>query len=175
MAGRAACSPTTCSTGSATACFRRPFSKRPAVSAARSSTDTFEKGNTLFERGVAEYYDYSHFGPDPLKRIITEVMELDVVPMDGKGVIIGDAILNTKRDIKKHFGEATVKAIDAFHAKCHELCSPDEYYEGLFGRRQQAPLGWKVLPARCWTRSPTRLPANISRWPRAPMSRPNPS
>jgi len=47
-------------------------------------TDRFEKGNSLFERGVAEYYDYSHFGPDPLKRIITEVMELDVVPMDGK-------------------------------------------------------------------------------------------
>ena len=35
------------------------------------ATDSFEKGNSLYERGVAEFYDYSHFGPDPLKRIIT--------------------------------------------------------------------------------------------------------
>ncbi|CEJ16084.1 protoporphyrinogen oxidase [bacterium YEK0313] len=109
------------------------------------ATDRFEKGNSLFERGVAEFYDYSHFGPDPLKRIITEVMELDVVPMDGKGVILGDAILNTKRDIRKHFGDATVKALDAFQAECHALCSPDEYYEGYSGDDNKHPWGDKTF------------------------------
>jgi protoporphyrinogen oxidase/SAM-dependent methyltransferase len=106
-------------------------------------TDSFEKGPSMFERGVAEYYDYSHFGPDPLKRLITEVMGLDTVPMDGKGVVLEGKILNTRRDIKKHFGDATLKAIDDFHAKCHEMCSPDEYYEGYSGDDNKHPWGEK--------------------------------
>ncbi|MDP3547135.1 MAG: FAD-dependent oxidoreductase, partial [Phreatobacter sp.] len=108
-------------------------------------TDSFDKGQSMFERGVAEYYDYSHFGPDPLKRIITEVMGLETVPMDGKGVILEGKILNTRRDIKKHFGEATLKAIDDFHAKCHEMCSPDEYYEGYSGDDNRHPWGEKTF------------------------------
>ena len=109
------------------------------------ATDSFEKGNSLYERGVAEFYDYSHFGPDPLKRIITEVFGHEVVPMDGKGVILDGKVLNTRRDIKKHFGEATAKAIDDFHAKCHELCSPDEYYEGYSGDDNKHPWGGKTF------------------------------
>lgn len=109
------------------------------------ATDAFDKGNSLYERGVAEYYDYSHFGPDPLKRIITEVMGLEVVPMDGKGVILNGNILNTRRDIKKHCGEATMKALDDFHAKCKELCTPDEYYEGYSGDDNKHPWAGKTF------------------------------
>lgn len=109
------------------------------------ATDMFEKGASLYERGVAEYYDYSHFGPDPLKRIITEVMGLDVVKMDGKGVVIGDAILNTKRDIKKHLGAEALDAIEDFYAKCREMCSPDEYYEGYSGDDNKHPWAGKTF------------------------------
>ncbi|MEI8144015.1 MAG: FAD-dependent oxidoreductase [Alphaproteobacteria bacterium] len=108
-------------------------------------TDRFEKANAIYERGVAEYYDYSHFGPDPLKKLITDVLGLDTVKMDGKGVIIGDAILNTRRDIKKHFGEATVKALDEFHAECKRLCSPDDYYEGYLGDDNKHPWAGKTF------------------------------
>lgn len=106
-------------------------------------TDKFEKGQALYERGVAEFYDYSHFGPDPLKRFITETLGLEVVKMDGKGVIIGDAILNTKRDLKKHFGDAALKAVEDFQTLCRELCSPDEYYEGYSGDDNKHPWAGK--------------------------------
>ncbi len=72
-------------------------------------------------------------------------MELETVPMDGKGVILEGKILNTRRDIKKHFGEATLKALDDFHAKCREMCSPDEYYEGYSGDDNKHPWGEKTF------------------------------
>src|SRR5205823_5407841 len=55
---------------------------------------------------------------------------LSTVPMDGPSVVIGDAILNSARDIRQHFGEGTLRAIRAFQQRCRELCSRAEYYEG---------------------------------------------
>jgi hypothetical protein len=50
--------------------------------------------------------------------------------MRGPAVVLGDAIVRNDRDIRKHFGQATVQALHHFHRRCTELCSPEDYYEG---------------------------------------------
>src|SRR5215831_12418791 len=52
-------------------------------------TSRFESAPVLYEAGVAELYDYSHFGPDPVKQLITKKLGLDVVRMTGPTVVLG--------------------------------------------------------------------------------------
>jgi monoamine oxidase/SAM-dependent methyltransferase len=92
-------------------------------------TRRFDAVPVLYEAGVAELYDYSHFGPDPVKQLVKQ-LGLSTVRMSGPAVILGDAILNNDRDIRSHFGPATLKALRDFHARCRELCTPEDYYEG---------------------------------------------
>lgn len=92
-------------------------------------TRRFAAAPALYEAGVAELYDYSRSGPDPLRQLI-EKLGLSTVPMDGPSVVIGDAILNSARDIRRHFGEGTAREIRAFRRRCRELCSRADYYEG---------------------------------------------
>jgi ubiquinone/menaquinone biosynthesis C-methylase UbiE len=92
-------------------------------------TTQFVTAPVIYEAGVAELYDYSRTGPDPLKRLVQK-MGLTAVPMDGQTVIMRDAILKTSRDIRRHFGEETLHAIRSFQQRCRDMCSPAEYYEG---------------------------------------------
>jgi protoporphyrinogen oxidase len=82
-----------------------------------------------YEAGVAELYDYSGTGPDPLRQFV-EKLGLSTVSMDGPCVIMGDAILQTERDIRELLGASALKAIRAFQKRCRALCSRTEYYEG---------------------------------------------
>src|SRR5262249_9466253 len=93
------------------------------------STKQFSTASVRYEAGVAEIYDYSQFCSDPLQELITR-LGLSTVPMAGPAVILGDAILRNDRDIKRHFGSKTLKAVHDFHQRCYELCSPADYYEG---------------------------------------------
>jgi monoamine oxidase/SAM-dependent methyltransferase len=92
-------------------------------------TTQFTAAPVPYEAGVAELYDYSRTGPDPLKQLVQK-LGLETVPMDGPTIIMGDAILGSARDIRRLFGEETVRAIRSFQQRCRELCSPTEYYEG---------------------------------------------
>jgi monoamine oxidase/SAM-dependent methyltransferase len=92
-------------------------------------TERFRAAPVAYEAGVAELYDYSHFGPDPVRQLIDK-LGLTTVPMTGPTVILGDAILRNARDIRRHFGDRTLKALQAFHQKCRQLCPPENYYEG---------------------------------------------
>ena len=78
-------------------------------------TERFTTAPVPYEAGVAELYDYSRTGPDPLKQLVQK-LGLSTVPMDGPSVIMGDAILRTGRDIRQHFGEETLRAIRSFQA-----------------------------------------------------------
>src|SRR5271168_5188530 len=76
-------------------------------------TEQFKTAPVTYEAGVAELYDYSHFGPDPVKQLV-EKLGLSTVRMTGPTVILGNAILRNHRDIRRHFGAATVRALQAF-------------------------------------------------------------
>src|SRR5262245_55773210 len=92
-------------------------------------TRRFSTAPVLYEAGVAELYDYSHFGPDPVRELVQK-LGLSTVPMTGPVVILGDAILRNARDIRRHCGAGTLKALQDFQQRCRDLCSPAEYYEG---------------------------------------------
>ena len=92
-------------------------------------TEQFATAPVPYEGGVAEVYDYSHFGPDPIRDMVAK-LGLSTIPMTGPAVILGDAILRNNKDIRRHFGAKTLKAIQDFQQKCQELCSPEDYYEG---------------------------------------------
>src|SRR4030095_6190132 len=85
-------------------------------------TCSFRSVPILYEAGVAEFYDYSHFGDDPLRELV-ERLGLATVPMRGGALILGDKILNTNGDIRRKLGETTLAAINAFHKKCKARCT----------------------------------------------------
>jgi monoamine oxidase/SAM-dependent methyltransferase len=90
----------------------------------------FDKVPVLYEAGLAELYDYSMLGPDPLRQLI-ESLELKTVPMNGETVVLNDRFLHSRADIKKVCGATTLKAIDDFRQTAMDLMTPEEYYEGM--------------------------------------------
>jgi monoamine oxidase/SAM-dependent methyltransferase len=107
-------------------------------------TKQFTRAPALYEAGVAELYDYSHFGPDPIKQLIKQ-FGLATVPMSGPTVILGDAILRDDDDILRHFGPRTLRALEAFDQRCLELCCPADYYEGCVQDDNRHPWAGKTF------------------------------
>jgi monoamine oxidase/SAM-dependent methyltransferase len=103
-------------------------------------TGQFSTAPVSYEAGVAELYSYAHFGPDPVRQL-AQKFGLGTVRMSGPTVILGDAILRNDRDIRRHFGAATLKALRDFHQKCRDLCSPTDYYEGHWQDDNDHPWG----------------------------------
>ena len=60
----------------------------------KSADETFRKAAALFEAGVAELYDYSHLGHDPLKELVVG-LDLETVPMTGRTVILDEKIITS--------------------------------------------------------------------------------
>jgi protoporphyrinogen oxidase len=88
----------------------------------------FDAAPVLYEAGVAELYDYSHIGHDPLRELVDK-LELPTVWMAGKTVILGKRIMTRRADIKRHFGKKTLKAIERFRERGRALISPQDYYD----------------------------------------------
>src|SRR5206468_2589421 len=65
-------------------------------------TERFKTAPATYEAGVAEIYDYSHFGPDPIRQLIDK-LGLDTIRMTGPAVILGDRILRSLQDIRRTF------------------------------------------------------------------------
>jgi ubiquinone/menaquinone biosynthesis C-methylase UbiE/predicted NAD/FAD-dependent oxidoreductase len=92
-------------------------------------TGQFETAPVLYEAGVAEFYDYSHFGPDPVRELVDD-FGLQIVRMNGSAVILEDRIIRSYRDMRRFFGARSERVLREFHRTCRELCSPAMYYEG---------------------------------------------
>jgi monoamine oxidase len=105
-------------------------------------TEQFKTAPASYEAGVAEIYDYSHFGPDPIRQLVDK-LRLKTVRMTGPAVILDDHILNSAQDIRRTFGAKTLKAIQAFQRQCRELCSAGDYYEGHWQDDNRHPWGNK--------------------------------
>jgi len=125
-------------------------------------TRKFDKAPAMYEAGVAEIYDYSMTGPDPLRELIQH-FGLQTIPMDAAQVQLDSELLNDVPDMRRKYGPKTADAIEAFRRKCTELVSPIEYYEASARTTTNIP-GPILRPRRCSTaRSTMRLPSTSSR------------
>ena len=91
-------------------------------------TKQFDQVAVTYEAGVAELYDYSRLGPDPLRQLV-EKLRLSPVQMYGQTVVLDDRIMRDRADIKRHFGKKTLKAIEDFRSYGSSILSPKNYYD----------------------------------------------
>ena len=99
----------------------------------------FTQAQVPYEAGVAELYDYSALGPDPLRHLL-KTLGLKTRPMRGQTVVLGTRILRHRADIKKYCGEETLKAIEEFRRQAADWLSPMDYYEGYWRDDNAHPL-----------------------------------
>ena len=90
-------------------------------------TSSFEKIPARYEAGLAELYDYSHIGIDPLKRLVHE-LGLATLPLRGSAVLMGDEIVRGEVDLTRCFGWDTFASVKSFYRTCARLYAPEEYY-----------------------------------------------
>jgi monoamine oxidase len=86
-------------------------------------------GVGLYEAGVAEIYDYSAHGPDPLRDLIEKDLGLKVRHIKPSGCILDGHILPDIEALADHFGGATYHAAAAFKRGCAGLLKPWNYYQ----------------------------------------------
>jgi protoporphyrinogen oxidase/SAM-dependent methyltransferase len=104
----------------------------------------FDKAPAMYEAGVAEIYDYSMIGPDPLRELIQH-FGLQTIPMDAAQVHLDGELLNDVPGMRRKYGAKTADAIEAFRKKCSEMVSPIEYYEGVGAHDNEHP--WAYITA----------------------------
>jgi monoamine oxidase/SAM-dependent methyltransferase len=81
-----------------------------------------------YEAGVAEIYDYSRLGPDPLRDMIINDLGLSVKYIQGGPCVLDGKILLTPDDLAEAFGPQTCKEARAFRQKCAGLLDPQSFY-----------------------------------------------
>jgi len=107
-------------------------------------TRKFDKAAAIYEAGVAEIYDYSMTGPDPLRELVQH-FGLQTIPMDAEQVLLDGELLNDVPGMRRKYGAKTAAAIEAFRKRCSEMVSPVEYYEGVGAHDNEHP--WAYVTA----------------------------
>lgn len=92
-----------------------------------------------YEAGVAEIYDYSALGPDPLRELIEKELGLELKHIEGGPCILEGRIIQNVQHLAEHFGEATHKEAAAFRARCADMYSPSHFYQALCERDKVHP------------------------------------
>jgi monoamine oxidase/SAM-dependent methyltransferase len=105
-------------------------------------TRQFDKAQATYEAGVAEIYDYSMTGPDPLRELIQH-FGLQTIPMDAMQVQLDGELLDDVDGLRRKYGPKTAAAVEAFRARCAGVMSPVEYYEGVGAHDNEHP--WAYL------------------------------
>ena len=101
-------------------------------------TRKFDTANAMYEAGVAEIYDYSMTGPDPLRELVQH-FGLQTIPMDAEQVMLDGELLNDVPGMRRKYGNKTASAIEAFRKRCATMVSPVEYYEGVGAHDNEHP------------------------------------
>jgi protoporphyrinogen oxidase len=91
-------------------------------------TKQFSTAPVRYEAGAAELYGYSKVGHDPLHHLVM-TLGLPTISLYGQTVVLGDRIMRTTQDIRRHFGRRTLKEIKKFQAFGKSHVSPREYYD----------------------------------------------
>ena len=104
-------------------------------------TRKFDTADAMYEAGVAEIYDYSMTGPDPLRELVQH-FGLQTIPMDAEQVMLDGELLNDVPGMRRKYGNKTANAIEAFRKKCASMVSPIEYYEGVGAHDNENPWAY---------------------------------
>ncbi|WP_315831980.1 FAD-dependent oxidoreductase [Bradyrhizobium prioriisuperbiae] len=107
-------------------------------------TRKFDSAPAMYEAGVAEIYDYSMTGPDPLRELIQH-FGLQTIPMDAEQVMLDGELLEDVLGMRRKYGAKTADAIEAFRKLCANEISPAEYYEGVGAHDNEHP--WAFMTA----------------------------
>jgi monoamine oxidase/SAM-dependent methyltransferase len=107
-------------------------------------TGRFDSAPAIYEAGVAEIYDYSMTGPDPLREMIQH-FGLQTIPMDAEQVLLDGELLNDVAGMRRKYGAKTAEAIETFRKRCAGMVSPIEYYEGIGAHDNEHP--WAYMTA----------------------------
>lgn len=91
------------------------------------STPRFESSGTRYEAGAAEFYDYEHFGHDPLKDLVRE-LGLPIRPMGGPAVLVDGAVVANLDDLRDRLGAEAAASLLAFDATARDRMTPREFY-----------------------------------------------
>ncbi|MDB5549163.1 MAG: amine oxidase, partial [Tardiphaga sp.] len=109
-------------------------------------TRKFDTANAMYEAGVAEIYDYSMTGPDPLRELVQH-FGLQTIPMDAEQVMLDGELLNDVTGMRRKYGAKTANAIEAFRKRCASMVSPIEYYEGVGAHDNENPWAYMTCEA----------------------------
>ena len=96
-----------------------------------------------YEAGVAEIYDYSRIGPDPLRRLIVNELGLDIKTLSGGPCVLGGKIALKPEDLAQHFGQEAADEAIAFRKKCTEMLTPRGYYLSIAETDNEHP--WRDI------------------------------
>jgi protoporphyrinogen oxidase/SAM-dependent methyltransferase len=107
-------------------------------------TRKFDTAPAMYEAGVAEIYDYSMTGPDPLRELIQH-FGLQTIPMDAEQVQLDGKLLDDVAGMRRVYGPKTAAAIEKFRKLCSTMVSPLEYYEGVGAHDNEHP--WAYITA----------------------------
>ncbi|WP_119422092.1 FAD-dependent oxidoreductase [Desertibaculum subflavum] len=81
-----------------------------------------------YEAGVAEIYDYSRVGPDPLHDLIVKELGLKIKYIRGGPCVLNGKIVLETNDLATLFSEKARDEAVAFRQRCMDLLSPESYY-----------------------------------------------
>ncbi len=98
-------------------------------------------GAGIYEAGVAEIYDYSALGPDPLRNLIENELELEIKHISGGACILDGKIIEDCEHLTESFGEATQQQVTAFRRKCEEMLTAGRLLFERSRRRQYPSVG----------------------------------
>ncbi|QJP12775.1 NAD(P)-binding protein [Starkeya sp. ORNL1] len=85
-------------------------------------------GVGIYEAGVAEIYDYSALGPDPLRDLIQNELGLEIKHISGGACILDSKIIVDSDHLGAEFGDVTQEQVSAFRQKRTEMLRPQDYY-----------------------------------------------
>jgi hypothetical protein len=88
-------------------------------------------GAGLYETGLAEIYDYSPLGPDPLRELIEQDLHLQIKHIRGGGCILDGNVLPRTDTLADHYGTRTRDIVKAFRARCASRLSPQGFYKSV--------------------------------------------
>jgi protoporphyrinogen oxidase len=93
-------------------------------------TRQFDSAPVLYEAGVAECYDYSSFGPDPLQQLVRD-LGLRPVHTHGSSVVLNGQLLNDDCDVSRHFGDGTLRALEDFRRQAAAMLPLADWPRGF--------------------------------------------
>ncbi|MFG1347424.1 FAD-dependent oxidoreductase [Xanthobacter autotrophicus DSM 431] len=81
-----------------------------------------------YEAGVAEIYDYSALGPDPLRTLIETELGLEIRHISGGSCIFDGHIIHDVDHLGEIFGAQARDQVKAFRQKCSDLLNQQDFY-----------------------------------------------